>query len=1134
MTSSQIHWTISKKEIHITILCLILIIILHTNLVFSKSLYVVSDTNANPTPIQSYDVQENQLVYQATNQIPSGGAVGIAIDSKSSTLFVTYESQGTIQLIDAIKMEKIGITTAPKAKNLAGIDFDETKNLLYTVDRNTNLLYVYEWNSWSKQLLILENAPFQLSNLSDAFGLAIDNKNQLIYVADCNGNAIRSYKTDNYSMVEAINVSHKPIGIDIDIRNQLLYSGSGFYSTYLSQYNLSTKEEMKIDLSTTNIMGIAVDQETGRIYVTTGQNNDSLRIYNSDLTLIYNESISGNPTGLCIPNSDISYNPLICTVQRADGRRPIGTNDHITYRISFGNFSDKVAIETKVSNNIPEGTLYISATGNNSVYSQDSVLWNFGEIEIGSYKCVDLTVKVTATPGSEIINKTTISSKNFLSTTREHRIEVVEEYQKDDRKMLHSGNVSMLPSSLSKNDFGMLTFIDASPLNIGLPTFIISHGFNPNMSITIPEWQNLMGQAIKEKVESNVLLWNWQEQAKPNQNENNNSSLNKPFERVESSGKNLANEIFRTLPFNYTNGIYLIGHDLGVGVIAFAAKNIDHNLRDNIKQLTFLDSPWYIAYPCEKFLLENKNNLFIDNYWSKQNNSSDIESSLNQMHFGYNIADINVNLWSLNCEDIDEGCAYKWYYSSITNFQNADTLNDINKPLETDNNYKYGFDWWSTQPNDVSQLTHIPNSDKWKIYFGIWDNSRQQLIESNDKVNPGLKVSENITINSNSLNQLKETSEKIGKSIDILSGFTFDNESDSANFVSNKSGNAFWVFNNSEKSEDNSNYGVLQLNINSEATISAEVNIPPNANAMRFDFELPLVDRGCIFDTFIDDYLIFIAYGEDFIDKSWQTTQWIDISSVSDKSSKLSFRLSHPDDDANGVINIDNILFAQIKMPVDNDNDGISDTGDNCPDIPNPDQEDTDNDSFGNSCDECPNDPFKVIFGINGCGIPDPVHFKTITQDIFTIALSRGKFLKLKAIDAVTIEDNLNRPEQIPYGLIDMEILLPEGYTSTTMTIDLPMTTKENDSWYKYNIDNGWMKYENAEINGNQIKVTLIDGGKGDDDNIINGHILDPSGLGGYEESIDNDESTNCNCTNNINVECRCSTCFINSLLYSY
>jgi hypothetical protein len=54
-------------------------------------------------------------------------------------------------------------------------------------------------------------------------------------------------------------------------------------------------------------------------------------------------------------------------------------------------------------------------------------------------------------------------------------------------------------------------------------------------------------------------------------------------------------------------------------------------------------------------------------------------------------------------------------------------------------------------------------------------------------------------------------------------------------------------------------------------------------------------------------------------------------------------------------------------------------------------------------------------------------------------------------------------------------------------------------TWYKYSTSNGWYDYgDYVELNADrdQVTLTLVDGGIGDDDGVANGVILDPSGLG--------------------------------------
>ena len=53
----------------------------------------------------------------------------------------------------------------------------------------------------------------------------------------------------------------------------------------------------------------------------------------------------------------------------------------------------------------------------------------------------------------------------------------------------------------------------------------------------------------------------------------------------------------------------------------------------------------------------------------------------------------------------------------------------------------------------------------------------------------------------------------------------------------------------------------------------------------------------------------------------------------------------------------DLVFSAGIAPQADEDEDGVPDAGDNCPELENPAQADADEDEFGNLCDNCPNAP---------------------------------------------------------------------------------------------------------------------------------------------------------------------------------
>ena len=98
-------------------------------------------------------------------------------------------------------------------------------------------------------------------------------------------------------------------------------------------------------------------------------------------------------------------------------------------------------------------------------------------------------------------------------------------------------------------------------------------------------------------------------------------------------------------------------------------------------------------------------------------------------------------------------------------------------------------------------------------------------------------------------------------------------------------------------------------------------------------------------------------------------------------------------------------------------------------------------------------------------------------------------------------------PQDLSLGLLDIEAKPAAVGGTVTITLQLPEPAPQGYSWYKFNrTTNTWLDYA-AESDGthtgavfnatrDQVTLTLVDGGIGDDDGIADGLILDPSGLG--------------------------------------
>ena len=115
------------------------------------------------------------------------------------------------------------------------------------------------------------------------------------------------------------------------------------------------------------------------------------------------------------------------------------------------------------------------------------------------------------------------------------------------------------------------------------------------------------------------------------------------------------------------------------------------------------------------------------------------------------------------------------------------------------------------------------------------------------------------------------------------------------------------------------------------------------------------------------------------------------------------------------------------------------------------------------------------------------------------IKIKGGKFTRLDFIDPSTIAETKDRPGNLIYGLIQMEIEVDKPGATATVTVSLPVRAPTRYGWYKYGPNRSWYDFSaNAAFNAtrDQVTITLTDGDIGDDDGVVNGTIVDPSGLG--------------------------------------
>ena len=429
--ANHIKENICRVSTPFIVLLTVLLITAVTGTTSAKPLYLIADINGNPIPIQVYDIAaDGTLTFRAEHDIPRYGigAVGIAIDSDSQSLFVTYEDSSNIQLIDAITMASLGVTNVEGAENLAGIVFDNNKQRLYCVDRWTGRLYAYDWDAGTDRLTEVHGSPFALAT-DTAFGIALDSVNDLLYVAN-NSTYIRAYRTSDWSRARTISVSHNCVGIAIDDTRGLLYFGGKYSESndyYLTQYSLATGTEAAIQVEPdAGVFGIAVDPATGFIYISTGRNNasggDNLQVYDTALNQIDVVPITGNPTGLAISIKDIVYNPLQLSKSivsfEMDEVASVPIGGTIVYNICFNNKDNEHSVtNVSIVDTLPEELSFITADGDGKFGQYDPIMhtytWSYPSLSPDSEDvCLKLAVQVNqdATPGTTVTNSATIQS----------------------------------------------------------------------------------------------------------------------------------------------------------------------------------------------------------------------------------------------------------------------------------------------------------------------------------------------------------------------------------------------------------------------------------------------------------------------------------------------------------------------------------------------------------------------------------------------------------------------------------------------------------------------------------------------------------------------------------------------------
>jgi uncharacterized repeat protein (TIGR01451 family) len=407
-------------------------------------LYILADISANPAIILEYSIGDKGRLHEKHQyEIPyyGIGAVGLAIDSDSQHLFVTYEDSAVIQILDATTMASKGTFTVqgPDSENLAGIVYDHDNQLLYCVRRRQETLFVFYWDPATATLTPVADSPFSLKGAT-AYGIALDEVNDLLYVAN-HTRTIRMYNTSDWSEAGTIELDRHVVSVAVDEANEFIYAGGGYLGNrYLTQYDLTaaSNNERDVEIKEGGALGICVDQTTGYVYVGTGydgkKGGDDLLVYDLSLNCIEQERDIGNPTGLVIScprrnHFHLTKEVVSGIVAELHGYKYVHPGGTVTYNISFNSDNlDYTAKNVSIVDKLSKDVDFVTADedGVSGKYDKDNheYTWNYSSVPPGFSASLNLVVQVKENipAGRKITNDVIINSSDTLQTTANNNV----------------------------------------------------------------------------------------------------------------------------------------------------------------------------------------------------------------------------------------------------------------------------------------------------------------------------------------------------------------------------------------------------------------------------------------------------------------------------------------------------------------------------------------------------------------------------------------------------------------------------------------------------------------------------------------------------------------------------------------
>jgi uncharacterized repeat protein (TIGR01451 family) len=320
-----------------------------------------------------------------------------------------------------------------------GLVYDSLNGRLIAAQRNSNVLYLIDWNP-STQTLSYIGPAVELAQIRYACDLTI--KQNILFVSEYYYSGTPTYSevymydmNDDFAYLGKVDMNSPIVSLDYNAADNTLYGGAWQGPQDIIKTKLDPLSTTTTDAGA-NVIGINANSDmAGRVFVTLyGPNREGvIQLWdmsgnNPNDHVMLSEYTNDNPDGLMmyglagIEVYEDYINGALKVAKEDDAAEPVLPGQSLTFTLTVTNTSEETATNILLIDYLPKGVDYDDLPDVNYNGSEHTYTWSLPDIAPEQSVMRELTVTVNhyAQPGMILVNKAVVtSSLNTFSVIHE-------------------------------------------------------------------------------------------------------------------------------------------------------------------------------------------------------------------------------------------------------------------------------------------------------------------------------------------------------------------------------------------------------------------------------------------------------------------------------------------------------------------------------------------------------------------------------------------------------------------------------------------------------------------------------------------------------------------------------------------